>query len=51
MDDGDGMETVTVELVEETVEAIEEKAFVDHRGNRAAAIRDLLDEWLRGRDR
>jgi Arc/MetJ-type ribon-helix-helix transcriptional regulator len=44
------LETVTLELEDEAVEAIDEKAFTDHRGNRDAAIRDLLDEWLKARE-
>jgi len=42
-------ESVTVEFDEETLAAIDEKAFREHRDNREAAIRDLLDEWLKGR--
>lgn len=47
--DGDllDMEEVTVELTESELEAVDQKAFRDHRDNRAAAIRDLLDEWLK----
>ncbi|WP_424000728.1 ribbon-helix-helix protein, CopG family [Haloarcula salina] len=43
------LESVDVELDEELLEAIDEKAFADHRDNRDAAIRDLLDEWLKER--
>lgn len=43
------LETVTVEFDEETVVAIDEKAFADHRDNREAAVRELLDEWLKQR--
>ncbi|MBV0903701.1 ribbon-helix-helix protein, CopG family [Haloarcula salina] len=43
------LESVDVELEEELLEAIDEKAFADHRDNRDAAIRDLLDEWLKER--
>lgn len=43
------LETVTLKLEDETIEAIDEKAYTDHRGNREAAIRDLLDEWLKTR--
>lgn len=50
-DGGFDMDQVTLELDDETVEAIEEIAWADHRGNREAAIRELLDEWLRTRDR
>ncbi|MFB6228502.1 MAG: ribbon-helix-helix protein, CopG family [Halobacteriales archaeon] len=44
------MESVTVEFDEETIEAIDRKAFADHRDNREAAIRDLIDEWIKTRD-
>lgn len=44
------MEEVTLEFDEETLEAIDDKAFSDHRDNREAAIRTLLDEWLKTRD-
>jgi metal-responsive CopG/Arc/MetJ family transcriptional regulator len=43
-------ETVSLELEDETIEAVDEKAFAEHRENREAAIRDLLDEWLKTRD-
>jgi metal-responsive CopG/Arc/MetJ family transcriptional regulator len=46
MEDG-LMDSVTIELSEEELEAVDEKAFRDHRDNREAAIRDLLDEWLK----
>ncbi len=42
-----GTETVEVALDEETLERLEEKAFRDHRDSRAAAVSDLLDEWLK----
>jgi len=42
---------VTVAFDEETIEAIDRKAFADHRDNREAAVRDLLDEWLKTQDR
>lgn len=41
------LETVEIELEEGALEAIDEKAFADHRDNRDAAVRDLLDEWLK----
>jgi len=41
------MEPVTVEFDEDTIAAIDEKAFAEHRDNRQAAIRDLLDAWLK----
>lgn len=44
------MERVTVEFDEETLDAIDAKAFRDHRDNRAAAIRDCLDQWLKQRE-
>jgi predicted transcriptional regulator len=53
MDEGDGfagMETVTIELDAETVDEVDDIAFADHRDNRAAAIRTLLDEWLKTRE-
>ncbi|RCU48192.1 ribbon-helix-helix protein, CopG family [Haloplanus salinus] len=53
MDEGDGlagMETVTIELDAETLEEVDDIAFADHRENRAAAIRTLLDEWLKARE-
>jgi metal-responsive CopG/Arc/MetJ family transcriptional regulator len=40
----------TLELEDETIEAVDEKAFAEHRENREAAIRDLLDEWLKTRE-
>ena len=42
--------TVTIELTEEELEEIDDIAFANHRDNRDAAIRDLLDEWLKDRD-
>ncbi len=44
------LEEVDIELDEALLEAVDEKAFADHRDNRDAAIRDLLDEWLKQRD-
>jgi len=44
------LDTVTLELEDETIEAVDEKAFAEHRENREAAIRDLLDEWLKTRE-
>jgi metal-responsive CopG/Arc/MetJ family transcriptional regulator len=41
---------VELELDEELLEAVDEKAFDEHRDNREAAIRDLLDEWLKERE-
>lgn len=43
------LESIEVELDEELLDAIDDKAFADHRDNRDAAIRDLLDEWLKQR--
>jgi len=44
------LEEVELELDEALLEAVDEKAFADHRDNRDAAIRELLDEWLKRRD-
>jgi metal-responsive CopG/Arc/MetJ family transcriptional regulator len=44
------MDEVTIELSESELEEIDDIAFTDHRGNREAAIRDLLDEWLKSRE-
>jgi len=44
------LEEVEFELDEALLEAVDEKAFADHRDNREAAIRELLDEWLKRRD-
>ncbi|MFC7018691.1 MULTISPECIES: ribbon-helix-helix protein, CopG family [Haloarcula] len=44
------LETVDIELDEAVLEALDEKAFADHRDNRQAAVRDLLDEWLKNQD-
>lgn len=44
------LEAIDVELEEGLLEAVDEKAFRDHRDNRDAAIRDLLDEWLKTRE-
>ncbi len=44
------MPEVTLELSEEEIAAIDEKAFADHRENREAAIRTLLAEWLEQRE-
>lgn len=41
------METVSIEFDENVIEQLDAKAFTDHRNNRQAAIRDLLDEWLK----
>jgi len=41
------LESVEIELDEELLDAIDDKAFADHRDNRDAAVRDLLDEWLK----
>lgn len=44
------LEAVTLKLEDETIEAVDEKAFTEHRGNRDAALRYLLDEWLKTRE-
>jgi len=41
------MDEVTIELDEDELEEIDRLAFEHHRENRDAAIRDLLDEWLK----
>jgi metal-responsive CopG/Arc/MetJ family transcriptional regulator len=41
------LDEIEVELDDTVLEAIDEKAFKDHRDNRDAAVRDLLDEWLK----
>ncbi|WP_135824342.1 ribbon-helix-helix protein, CopG family [Halorussus ruber] len=45
------MESVTLELSEEELDRIDDIAFADHRDNREAAIRELLDQWLKARKR
>jgi len=44
------LEAVELEMDETLLEAVDEKAFADHRDNRDAAIRDLLDEWLKDQE-
>jgi len=44
------METVTVEFAAEELDELDDLAFQRHRDNREAAIRDLLDEWLKSRE-
>ena len=44
------MESVTLGLSEEELERIDDIAFADHRDNREAAIRELLDTWLKERE-
>lgn len=44
------MDEVTIELYEDELEEIDKLAFQNHRDNREAAIRDLLDEWLKAHD-
>ncbi|MEZ3117076.1 ribbon-helix-helix protein, CopG family [Halobaculum sp. MBLA0147] len=44
------MDEVTLELTDEELAEIDEIAFRDHRDNREAAIRELLDEWLKRRE-
>jgi len=43
------MESVTLELSEEELDHVDDIAFADHRDNREAAIRELLDRWLKQR--
>ncbi|MFB9808841.1 ribbon-helix-helix protein, CopG family [Haladaptatus pallidirubidus] len=45
------MDSVTLEFTDEELEQIDEIAFAHHRENRDAAIRDLLDEWLKDRNK
>jgi metal-responsive CopG/Arc/MetJ family transcriptional regulator len=40
---------VTVEFDEEVLEQVDELAFRDHREHREAAVRELLDQWLKER--
>jgi len=40
------METVTIELDEAEVDAVEDLAFREHRENQEAALRALLQQWL-----
>lgn len=44
------MDSVTIEFDEETLQALDDVAFTEHRGNRDAAIRECLDRWLKSRD-
>ena len=44
------MEEVTIELTEEELDEVDHLAFAEYRDNRGAAIRDLLDVWLKERD-
>ncbi len=44
------MESVTLELTSEELERVDDIAFANHRENRDAALRELLDQWLKGRD-
>ena len=44
------MESITLELSEEELDRIDDIAFADHRDNREAAIRELLDTWLKERE-
>jgi metal-responsive CopG/Arc/MetJ family transcriptional regulator len=43
------LDEIELELDEAVLEEIDEKAFKEHRDNRDAAVRDLLDEWLKQR--
>lgn len=40
---------VTVEFDEAVLEEVDELAFRNHRENREAAVRELLDRWLKTR--
>ena len=44
------LEAVELEMDETLLEAVDQKAFADHRDNRDAAVRDLLDEWLKDQE-
>lgn len=44
------MDTITVAFEDETLDRIDDIAFVHHREHREAAIRTLLDCWLKERD-
>lgn len=44
------MESVTVEFEAEELAEIDDIAFKNHRDNREAAVRTLLDEWLKTHD-
>jgi metal-responsive CopG/Arc/MetJ family transcriptional regulator len=46
----DDMEQVSIELDEDVLEAVDKKAFKDHRENREAALRSLLNDWLMSQD-
>jgi metal-responsive CopG/Arc/MetJ family transcriptional regulator len=48
--DMDDMDDVELELTEAELDAIDDLAFKHHRENREAAIRELLDQWLKERD-
>lgn len=41
------MTEVTVAFDEETLEEVDDLAFRDHRDHREAAVRELLDRWLK----
>ncbi len=43
------MESVTIELEEDEIEALDDIAFRDHRDNQGAAARSLLSDWLQQR--
>jgi metal-responsive CopG/Arc/MetJ family transcriptional regulator len=43
------MTEVTVAFDEETLEEVDDLAFRDHRDHREAAVRELLDRWLKAR--
>jgi metal-responsive CopG/Arc/MetJ family transcriptional regulator len=40
------MESVTIELTSETLDALDAYADCHHGDDREAAVRQLLDEWL-----
>ncbi|MFH5845368.1 ribbon-helix-helix protein, CopG family [Haladaptatus sp. CMAA 1909] len=45
------MDSVTLGFTAEELEQIDDVAFAHHRENRDAAIRELLDQWLKARDK
>ncbi|WP_394329574.1 ribbon-helix-helix protein, CopG family [Haladaptatus litoreus] len=45
------MDSITLEFTAEELDQIDNIAFAHHRENRDAAIRELLDQWLKARDK
>jgi len=44
------MEQIAIQLDDDVLDAVDKKAFKDHRENREAALRSLLNDWLQKRD-